>query len=294
VDDFLGVIYGAGVVVALWSAGLELGMRHSVREIAAPLRRVGLLLRVGLVDVLLVPLIVWSLAKAVSVPSGYTTGLLLVGIASGGPLAIKAAQLARADAVIAVCLVVTLEVVNVAVIPLWAGVLLPEGITFSPAKILLTLVAVVILPLAVGRTASHRWRGLSARVLPALPSVANIALVAAIAATMIRDGDAVVDAASERVPLVAAVTVAAALLLGWFAGGSGPRVRAATALVTGIRANALALAIAASSFPGQPDIRAAIVVFALFSITLSLATSLAIGRRASPAPEATVPQAEMG
>jgi len=288
------VIYAVGVVVALWCAGIEIGVRHSVREIAAPLRRVGLLLRVALVDVLMVPLIVWSLAKAVSVPSGYTTGLLLVGIASGGPLAINAAQLARADAVIAVCLVVTLEVVNFAVIPFWAELLLPEGTTFSPAKILLTLAAVVILPLAVGRIAGQRLSGLRARALRALPIVANAALVTAIAATLVRDGDVVVDAAGEHVPLVAGVTVAAALLLGWFAGGSDRKVRASTALVTGIRANALALAIAASSFPGRPDVRAAIVVFALFSITLPLAASIVIGRRASHVPAPNVTPAEIG
>ena len=75
----------------------------------------------------------------------------------------------------------------------------------------------------------------------------------------------------------------AALTLGWLAGGPDRETRGAAALVTGIRANALALTVAASSFPDRPEVRAGIVVFAVFSITVPLVAALFLGRRSATA-----------
>ena len=126
-DELLGTAYAIGAVVALWAAGVGIGMDHSIHEMLDPLRRVGLVGRVAVVDVLVLPLLVWALVKLFQVPSGYATGLLLVGIASAGPLGLKASQIARADAVTALALVVALEILNLAAVPLWSAVLLPSG-----------------------------------------------------------------------------------------------------------------------------------------------------------------------
>ena len=106
-----------------------------------------------------------------------------------------------------------------------------------------------------------------------------MSLVVAVGAVLLRDGDTVARAAGERVPVVAVVAVLAALALGWLAGGPDRETRGAAALVTGIRANALALTVAASSFPDRPEVRAGVVVFALFSITVPLVAALVLGRR---------------
>ena len=166
VDGTLGHVYAVGAVVALWTAGVGIGMDHSLREALAPLRRGGLFGRVILVDVLVLPPLVWALAKLFQVPSGYAIGLLLVGIASAGPLGLKAAQIAGADAVTAVCLIVVLELANLAAIPVWSSVLLPSDASFDVANIVVTLVAVVLLPLAVGLTCRRLIPAFSARLSP--------------------------------------------------------------------------------------------------------------------------------
>lgn len=279
-------MYAIGAVVALWAAGMGMGLDHSVRDVLAPLRRIGLVARIALIDVLVLPVLVWLLVHAFRVPAGYATGLLLVGIASAGPLGLKATQLARASAVTALSLIVALELANLAAIPIWSAVLLPSRADIDHLNVLLTLVAVVLLPLVVGRACRRGAPGLSVRLASVLPSIANVALIAAVAAVLFRDWDDVVDAAGQRVPLVAALAVTAALALGWLAGGPGADTRVAAALVTGIRANALALAIAASSFPGEPQVRAGVVIFALFSVTVPLAAAVVAGRRPNAAPAA--------
>jgi hypothetical protein len=52
------------------------------------------------VDVVLVPIVVWLLTIVAAVPSGYATGLLIVGAASAGPLGLKVVQRARGLALI--------------------------------------------------------------------------------------------------------------------------------------------------------------------------------------------------
>ena len=69
-----------------------------------------------------------GLVQGFSVPDRYATGLLLVGMASAGPLGIKAAQLARADLPYAIALVVVLGVANAVAIPVWVALLLPPGV----------------------------------------------------------------------------------------------------------------------------------------------------------------------
>ena len=280
-DGFLGAAYAIGAVVALWAAGIGIGMDHSIRELLAPLRRGGLFARVAVVDVLVLPPLVWALVKLFQVPSGYATGLLLVGIASAGPLGLKAAQIAGADAVTALSLVAVLELANLAAIPLWSAVLLPSDASIEVANIVLTLVAIVLLPLVVGLACRRLISTQSRRLSAVLPRVANVALVVAVGAVLLRDGDAVVRAVGERVPFVAALAVLSALTLGWLVGGPDRETRGAAALVTGVRANALALAVAASSFPDRPEVRAGVVVFALFSITVPLGAALVLGRKSA-------------
>jgi len=111
VDGSLDQLYQVALVLTLWITGLGLGMSFGPRQILRTLRRGGLFARAAVLDVVIVPLLVWALVQVFSVPDRYATGLL-VGVASAGPLGIKAAQLAGADLPYAIALVVVLEAAN--------------------------------------------------------------------------------------------------------------------------------------------------------------------------------------
>ena len=283
-DGLLDGIYLAALVVALWGTGLGLGMSHAVSELVEPARRPGLMLRVAVVDVIALPLLVWALVRVLAVPGDYAIGLLLVGIASAGPLGIKAAQIARADVPTAVALVVVLELVNLAAIPFWVKVLLPSGTEIDFLGIVRTMVVMVVLPLAAGIGIRRIAPSRAGRLAEAATRASDLGLRIVLVLVLVRDADAVVEAAGERVPLVAAAAVLAALALGWLAGAPSRGTRAAAALVTGVRANAVALAVAAASFSDRTDVRVGVVVFALFSVLVPLATAMMLGRRAAASP----------
>ena len=282
-DDALDMTYVVALVVALWGTGLSLGTAHPASELLGPVRRARLLGRVALVDVVVLPLVVWALVRLLDVPDGYAVGLLLVGIASAGPLGIKAAQLAGTDVAAAVSFVVVLELVNLAAIPFWAAVLLPEGTRIDPLDVLATLLVLVFAPLAAGWAIRRAQPELARRLSGPSTHASTAGLAVVVLIVLARDGDTVLRAMDELVPLVAALSVGAALVLGWLAGGSSPATRASASLVTAVRANGPALAIAAASFPERPDVRVGAVVFAVFSMIVPLAVALAIRQQAARA-----------
>jgi BASS family bile acid:Na+ symporter len=292
VDGALDLAYALALVLALWANGLAVGLAHGRRELVRPLRRVRLVAAVAVVDVVAVPLLVWALVRAFGVPGDDAVGLLLVGIASAGPLGIAVTQLARGDVALAAALVVVLELANLVAIPLWAIVLLPDGVDVPVAQMVATLLALVVAPVGAGALWRHRSaeRGAVHLVRP-LRVVSVVALAAVVAIVLARDGDALGETFGEQVPIVAALAVAGAFVLGWLAGSGSSPTRAATALVTSVRASGPALAIAAASFPGRDGVRLAIVVFALVGLTGSCLAALVLARtsatsdRLSPALE---------
>ena len=67
---------------------------------------------------------------------------------------------------------------------------------------------------------------------------------------------------------------------GWLRGGPARPTRAATSLVTGVRASGQALAIAQASFPLLAEVSVAIVAFGMFSILLPVLFAIVVGRTA--------------
>lgn len=272
------------IVVTLWATGLELGLTLGVKGVVDPLRRVGLVARAVTLDVAVIPLVVWALVTILAIPTDYAVGLLLVGAASAGPLGIKMSQLAHGDVGYAVSLVVLLEVANAAAIPVWSALLMPAEVVIPYAQLILTLAAVLLLPLAVGAAVGNRKGIAVQRLARPLRSIGNLGLAAVILLIIGRDLEAVVDASTRGVAAVATITVGIALVAGWILGGPARPTRISTGLVTSVRANALALAVARSSFPNNSSTAVAVVAFGVISITVPTAVALWMGSRARVVP----------
>ena len=279
VDRLLELAYGVSLVATLWVTGLGLGMSLALRDFAPVLRRLGLFGRVLVLDCLALPLVVWALVELFSVREDYAIGLLLVGVASAGPLGIKASELARADVVLAISLVAVLEAANAFVIPAWVALLLPAGASVPITPVATTLVLLVLCPLLIG-LALRQWlrEGVDPWV-PRLALASNVGILVVIALVLIRYLPRVPESFEAGAGLVSVTVVMAALGGGWIIGSPVRSTRATTALVTGIRANGPALAIAQVSFPSRPDVSVAIVTFGLFSVLIPLFTALFLRRR---------------
>jgi BASS family bile acid:Na+ symporter len=279
VDRSLDQFYQVALALTLWITGLGLGMSFGPRLILRTLRRGGLFARATVLDVVIVPLMVWGLVEAFSIPDHYATGLLLVGVASAGALGIKAAQLARADLPYAIALVVVLEAANVIAIPVWVALLMPPGVQVPMWPVVRTLLLLVLAPLAVGMAVRARRPPTAARLARLAAPLSTVGLLVVIAIVLARYARIVLDAFVTVGP-AALTAVLLALLLGWLLGGPARPTRAATSLVTGVRANGPALAIAQASFPSLAAVSVAIVAFAMFSVLLPVSFAIVAGRTA--------------
>jgi len=271
-------LFDVALVVTLWATGIELGLSVGFRGMVDPLRRVGLIGRATALDVVGVPLLVWALVTVASIPKGYAIGLLLVGAASAGPLGIKASQIARGDVGYAVSLVVLLEVVNAAAIPVWAALLMPSGVVVPFSQVFGTMVAVLVLPLGLGAAVGARSPVRTQRYARPLRSIGNVGLAIVIALVVGSNASIVYDAIGSGVAAVAGITVGASLMIGWAVGGPERGTRISTALVTGVRSNALALAVARTSFPDDPSTTVAVVTFGVLSVTVPVLVALIVAR----------------
>lgn len=275
-DGLADLVYQVSLVLALWATGVGLGLSSDVSGFLAPLRRTTLLIRILALDVVVLPLVVKGLTLLVDVPTDGSVGLILVGIASAGPLGIIATRIAGGDARAAASFVVVLEAVNALAIPLWVIVLLPDGVDVSPRRVLATLLGLIIAPLAVGAVV-RRSRGRAVERWARPLAIASNALVLVIVvAVLLGNGSDVMDSLTNGVALVALLSVIVALGSGWLAGGPTRDTRIAVALVTGVRANGLALAIAQASFPDRAAVQTAVVAFGVLSALLPLAMAYAL------------------
>jgi BASS family bile acid:Na+ symporter len=275
--------YADALNVTLWATGLALGASLALRDIARSLRRVRTIALVIVLDCLALPVLVWALCLVLTLPEGFRIGLLLVGMASAGPLGLKFVQLARGDAALAASLVVILELANVVVIPAWAPVLLPAGVSVPVAAVVTTLARLVVAPIGVGMA----FRAWAPRATPRLRSIAtvvsSVTLVLAVLLAVLPDLDLLGEAFRVGVGTVSVVTLVATAAVGWLIGGSQRPVRVVTSLVSTVRAVGPALAVALVSFADRPAAAVAVVAFGLLSfVVVGAATFLMRRERIGP------------
>ena len=174
--------------------------------------------RAFVLDCVALPLVVWGLVELLSVRDDYAIGLLLVGVASAGPLGIKATELARADVPLAITLVALLEAANAFVIPAWVALLLPAGASVPITPVATTLLLLVLCPLLIG-LALRRWlREHIDPWVPRLSRTSNVGILIVIALLLIRYLPRIPDSFAAGAGLISVVVVLAALGGGWIIG----------------------------------------------------------------------------
>jgi BASS family bile acid:Na+ symporter len=273
VDTLIDVL----ILATLWAAGLGLGFGLQPGDLVLDRARALGFVRVLLLDVVVVPLGVWLLATAFSIPAGYATGLLIVAAASAGPLGIKAAQLAKGDQAFAVALVVVLELANILVVPVWATLLLPVGVTLPVDGIVRTLVIGILLPITLGVLIRRGSSSFAARLTGPTSALSTLGLGAVIVLIVARDARAVLDALATGLTTVTLLTLALTLVGGWLAGGPDRATRTTAAMVTSIRANAPALAVVIAAFGAAAQPPIAITVFGVLSVLVTVSVAAILG-----------------
>lgn len=280
----LDLAYLVAVWVTLWATAVGSGLSHRPSEVVRAASNSRRFASIVVLNAVAIPLVVAALTRALAVPDGYAAGLIIVGAASAGSLGLTSVRIARADLPLAIGLIVVLEVGNILAIPVWSTILLSGVAQPRPSEILTTLVLGVLLPLGVGQGIRVLLPARAQGWAHVLALVSIVGFIGVIGLILVRDMKEVIEAWKDLVPVVAAATVAVALFAGWAVGGPTRESRLSASLVTSVRSNTPALAVASATYGATSDAASAIVVFALTSLTISGFLAIWLSRPTSRQP----------
>lgn len=264
-------LFAALILVTVILASVSIGLVTSSFELTNAVRQrsFGLLI---LANTVIVPLVGWGLASVMPLGLGARTGVILCAICAAGPIALKASQIARADLAWSLTLTVVLLSLNVAMVPLWTGVLLDRAVAIQPTDLINVLIAAIIVPVGVG-VLLRQWRPMSVRLWSNVATqVSNVTLVLAVVVGVAANMSDLVDSLSVWVLVVAVAIVTFGGLVGMIPSGEAPR-RRASSLTTLNRATSVALLVVGRVFVDNAEVFATVVLFGLVQTVAALGLS---------------------
>jgi len=265
----LRILSGSALFTLLFAAGLHL----TPTEVWIALRNWPRLVGLLAVNFLAVPALTLLAVHLFQIPPTLGLAMVLLGAAPFAPVVPVFTRLARGDLALAAGLTAVFPLFCTFLTPLVCRASLlflpPTGeLKFQTLSILATLLATATAPLALGVAAGQLFPGASRRILR--PAEILSETVGAISLTFVVFSEFRTVFATGWIPVLAMVLLCeASLLMGYWLGGPSPSARVVTGLGTANRNIALALLVAADSFPGSPVIPG-VVTYGLLLIVMGV------------------------
>jgi len=263
-------------LVFVVSSMLSVGLGLNVGQITAPLRNLRLVAMSLLANFVLMPVGAVVLARALRLVEPLAVGLLLLGVAAGAPFLPKLAQIAKGNLAFAVALMVLLTVITVAYLPLVLPLFLP-GVSVNPAKIAVSLVLLMLLPLAGALVVNAKLPAAAARVKPVVDRLSTLGLVLVVLLLVVVNFSNVLSLFGTGAILAGLLFIALGYAVGWALGGPGADTRLVLGLGTAQRNIAAALVVGGQSF-SNPSVVVMVVVVAVVSLLILLPLSRVVAR----------------
>lgn len=264
------------VVFFVVSSTLAVGLSLTVGQIVAPLKNIRLVALSLTANFVLAPLAAFGLWKAFGLDEPLGIGLLLCGLAAGAPFLIKLAEFAKADMAFAVGLMVLLMVVTVGYVPLVLPMFV-AGTAVNPARIAVSLVVLMLIPLAAGLALRARGPGIAARFRPVIGKVSTLSMILVVVLTIAAHFNSVLSVFGTFGILAAVVYTMICAGIGWLLGGSA--ARDVLSLGTAQRNAAAAFVVAGQNFDDpKVVVMITVVLIVEFLMLLPFARRLARSR----------------
>lgn len=153
---------------------------------------------------ILMPLLAWTISQALSLPTELLIGMMLVGTAPGGTASNVLAYLAGGRVALSIGMTTLSTLMAVVVMPFLCSLYLSTVIQVDQAGMLLSILKIVILPVAGGVLLNFLCPRQISRIKPCLPAVAVTGICCAITLVIALNADALAT--------VSAVAIFAVLL----------------------------------------------------------------------------------
>lgn len=258
------------LAMVMFFMGLTLGADDFKRLLRSP-RPVAI--GVGL-QFLLMPLLAWLLVHALQLPEQLAVGLILVGCCSGGTASNVICYLARGNVALSITMTMVSTIVGVVATPLLVGLYIERNIEVDRLAMLLSIVKMVLAPVAAGVALNFFFAHKIKALEPLLAALSIIAIALIIAIIVAVNGSGL-----EKVGMLTLLAVALHNTLGLAAAygcsrllGMNLRDSRSIAIEVGMQNSGLGVALALKYFSAMAALPAA-----LFSIWHNLAGALLAG-----------------
>jgi len=243
-------------------AGLlaTVGLRLTLEQVINSLRRCRLVL-ILLLNFVVVPVLTVAVTRAFGLSTEISIGMILLAAAPFAPVVPVFAKLARADLSLAAGLTSVIPFLSAFLTPLVCGLALkavPNAgeVQFKLLGVLLTLVATITLPLAIGMAINHMAPALGRRILRPVELISEAMGALSLTYLVCTEFHSIL-ATGWRPLLAMLVVMEASLALGYWAGASAGS-RQVVAFGTSNRNIALGVLVAIQSFAGTAVVPAVV------------------------------------
>ena len=222
---------------------------------------------------IIMPLIAFCLASAFSLDTALTVGIILVGTVPGGTASDVITFLAKGDVALSVSLTAVSTVISPILTPLITLLLIGNQIQFNPVDMFISIVEIVIVPIAIGLTLNYKFPDFCEKLKDYLPAISSIVICLIVAGVIGANKQAILTS-SMIIIVVIVLQYFIAMALGFAIGhlvGMGRKQIITVAIELAFQNSGLSTSLAKTHFPSLSQ---ATVPGALYSVWQNFAGSI--------------------
>lgn len=257
------------IIATIFGFGLEASRADLLYVVTRP----GRLARSVFAMFVVMPLLAVALAQAFDFTPAVEIALVALAISPIPPLLPRKQDKAGGRASFALGLMVTMALLSIAFIPIACQLLghfYGREFSMGLVPIVTLILKVVVLPLLAGML-FRRWQPrLADRIAKPMQIIATIVLTACALAIVVASWHAISAEAGNGTLVAIVAFILVGLVAGHLLGGPNPEDRTVLALSTSSRHPGIAIAMATANFPGNRAITAAILLYLLVNIVVSV------------------------
>ena len=219
------------------------------------------------------PILAMVLARLFSLDTALTVGLVLVGTVPGGTASDVITFLAKGDVALSVSLTAVSTVLSPILTPVITLILIGNQIHFNPVDMFISILEIVILPIALGLILNYLFPDFCEKLRDYLPALSSI-VVCLIVAGVIGANKQAILTSSTIIIVVIVIQYFIAMLLGFGVGylaGMDKKQIITVAIELAFQNSGLSTGLAKTHFP---NLSQATVPGALYSVWQNLAGSI--------------------
>jgi BASS family bile acid:Na+ symporter len=283
-SEIVAVITQIAIVIFVVTSMLAMGLSLTVPQISQPLKNIWLVILALVANFVLVPALAYIILLVIPLEQGLGIGLILLATAAGAPFLPKLAAAAKGDMAFSVALMVLLMVVTVIYLPLVLPLLL-QGVEVNAGEIAVSLVLMMLIPLAAGLLIKARYESTAASLYPHMSQASSTTFMLMLGGLILLNVRNIIGIIGGGALIAVLIFMIASFVIGFLLGGKEGNIRSVMGLGTGQRNVSAAVVVAGQNFSDDPNVLVFIIVAALIGLVLLMPIGGELGKRSQAASE---------